>query len=99
MRAGKYNYQALFVNRYVEQLIIPEIQRDYVWQKPQVVGLLSSIAEDFTRFQHADIPVLSSNVDSTDSKHLNADFADFYRQRNHSSNIGFIYAYSDQQNR
>lgn len=97
MRAGKYNYQALFVNRYVEQLIIPEIQRDFVWQKPQVVGLLSSIAEDFTRFQHADIPVLSSNVDSTDSKQLNADFADFYRQRNHSSNIGFIYAYSDQQ--
>lgn len=97
MRAGKYNYQALFVNRYVEQLIIPEIQRDYVWQKPQVVGLLSSIADDFTRFQHADIPVFSSNVDSTESKQLNADFADFYRQRNHSSNIGFIYAYSDQQ--
>lgn len=97
MRAGKYNYKDLFVNRYVEQLIIPEIQRDYVWQKTQVVGLLSSIADDFTRFQHADIPVLSSNVDSTDSKQLNADFADFYRQRNHSSNIGFIYAYSDQQ--
>ncbi len=97
MRAGKYNYQALFVNRYVEQLIIPEIQRDYVWKKPQVTGLISSIANDFSLFQHADIPLLCSGEDSGDSKQLNADFADFYRQRNHSSNIGFIYAYSDQQ--
>eukprot|EP01093_Parvamoeba_rugata_P016280 TRINITY_DN5_c0_g3_i2.p1 TRINITY_DN5_c0_g3~~TRINITY_DN5_c0_g3_i2.p1 ORF type:complete len:710 (+),score=128.60 TRINITY_DN5_c0_g3_i2:19529-21658(+) len=97
MRAGKYNYKDLFVNRYVEQLIIPEIQRDYVWQKPQVVGLMSSIAEDFLRFEQAEIPVLSSGVDCSDSKQLNADFADFYCQRNHSSNIGFIYAYSDQQ--
>lgn len=97
MRAGKYNYQALFVNRYVEQLIIPEIQRDYVWKKPQVIGLLSSIENDFSRFQHAAIPSLSSGEDGETSKQLNADFADFYRQRNHSSNIGFIYAYSDQQ--
>lgn len=97
MRAGKYNYKDLFVNRYVEQLIIPEIQRDYVWQKPQVEGLLSSIAEDFLRFEQAEIPVLSSGVNCSDSIQLNADFADFYRQRNHSSNIGFIYAYSDQQ--
>jgi hypothetical protein len=97
MKAGKYNYQTLFVNRYVEQLVIPEIQRDYVWQKPQVEGLLSSIATDFERFQKAEIPKIDSTDGSVELTQLNNDFTDFYRQRNHSSNIGFIYAYSDQQ--
>lgn len=97
MRAGKYNFQELFVNRYVDQIVIPEIQRDYVWSKPQVEGLLSSISEDFNRFQNADIPVIDSEIEAFELNQLNRDFADFYRQRNHSSNIGFIYAYSDQQ--
>jgi hypothetical protein len=97
MRAGKYSFQDLFVNRYVEQIVIPEIQRDYVWQKTQVEGILFSIAADFKRFQNAEIPVIDSGVDNFELKQLNSDFADFYRQRNHSSNIGFIYAYSDQQ--
>ncbi|MFT6835508.1 MAG: hypothetical protein ACJA0H_001548 [Francisellaceae bacterium] len=97
MKAGKYNFQDLFVNRYVEQLIIPEIQRDYVWGQPQVEGLLSSIANDFKHFQHAAIPSLSLGEVDQDLTQLKNDFAEFYRQRNYSSNIGFIYAYSDQQ--
>jgi len=97
MRAGKYNFQDLFVNRYVDQIVIPEIQRDYVWEGSQVKGLLGSIFSDFQRFQKADIPNIDSGTDSLELKQLNSDFADFYRQRNHSSNIGFIYAYSDQQ--
>ncbi len=96
MRVGKYNYQDFFVNRYVEQLVIPEIQRDYVWQETHVNGLLKSIADDFERFLNADIPSLNSDEGSLDQQLYN-DFANFYRQRNCSSNIGFIYAYSDQQ--
>ena len=36
MKAGKYTIQELFFNRYIEQIIIPEIQRDYVWQQEQI---------------------------------------------------------------
>jgi len=41
MKAGKYTIKELLVNREVEQIIIPEIQRDYVWGSEQVTALLT----------------------------------------------------------
>jgi uncharacterized protein with ParB-like and HNH nuclease domain len=43
MKAGKYSVRELFVNSYIDQIIIPEIQRDYVWGEEQTVGLLESV--------------------------------------------------------
>jgi len=97
MRAGKYSYQELFVNRYVEQLIIPEIQRDYVWEEDQVKGLITSIINDFEKYQEVVVPNIDSIDSISDQVQLNSDFAEFYKKRNHSTNIGFIYAYSDPQ--
>ena len=97
MRAGKYSYQGLFVNRYVEQLVIPEIQRDYVWEEEQVLGLVSSILDDFNKFENAVVPAISSTNEDIELVQLKDDFSEFYKKRNHSSNIGFIYAYCDPQ--
>lgn len=97
MKAGKYTYQELFVNRYVEQLIIPEIQRDYVWEEEQVKGLITSIINDFKKYQAVVVPNIDSIDSISDQAQLNSDFAEFYKKRNHSTNIGFIYAYSDPQ--
>ena len=96
MRAGKYSYKELFVNRYVEQLVVPEIQRDYVWQEPQLKGFLESLAGDFRAFRTASVPDLEA-VDGIKDPSLQQDFDTFYRRRNYSANIGFIYAYSDEQ--
>ena len=41
MKPGKYTIKELFVNRELEQIVIPEIQRDYVWKKEQVEGLMN----------------------------------------------------------
>lgn len=92
MKAGKYNIKELFVNRYVQQIIIPEIQRDYVWSEKQVIGLLDSIKIDYIRFKDASAP----SIDSSDVE-LTKVFDEFYKRRNFSSNIGFIYAYNDEQ--
>jgi uncharacterized protein with ParB-like and HNH nuclease domain len=92
MKAGKYNIKELFVNRYVQQIIIPEIQRDYVWKREQVQGLLDSIINDYNLFKAAEIPLIESTDDL-----LVKSFAAFYKKRNYSSNIGFIYAYNDEQ--
>ena len=92
MKAGKYNIKELFVNRYVQQIIIPEIQRDYVWSEKQVIGLLDSIKTDYIRFKDAYVP----SIDSSDVE-LTKAFDEFYKRRNFSSNIGFIYAYNDEQ--
>lgn len=92
MKAGKYSIKELFVNRYVHQIIIPEIQRDYVWEEKQVTGLFESIKKDYNKFKNAQIP----NIDVEDSE-LKKSFDEFYKKRNYSSNIGFIYAYNDEQ--
>lgn len=94
MKAGKYTIQELFFNRYIEQIIIPEIQRDYVWQRVQIEGLLNSISADFQRFREENVPTIDECL--TDES-LKNDFEVFYRRRNHSSSIGFVYAYSDSQ--
>src|SRR5690554_2761342 len=93
MKAGKYTIQELFFNRYIEQIIIPEIQRDYVWQQEQIEGLLSSISDDFQHFKNAEVPTIDADLDES----FPEDFEVFYRRRNHSSSIGFVYAYSDSQ--
>lgn len=92
MKAGKYNIRDLFVNRYLLQLVVPEIQRDYVWAGEQVESFLDSIVKGYTEYLSASIPAIL-----LDDEELAADFLSFYKRRKYSSNIGFIYAYSDDQ--
>ena len=47
MKAGRYTIYDLFNSTDIEQIIIPEIQRDYVWVKSNVEGLFNSIFENF----------------------------------------------------
>jgi len=91
MKAGKYSVQDLFVNRYVDQVIIPEIQRDYVWQPDQVEGLLGSILSDYEQYSTATVELSCGNPE------LEQAFSEFVIKRKYASNIGFIYAYHDQQ--
>jgi uncharacterized protein with ParB-like and HNH nuclease domain len=94
MKAGKYTIKELFSNRYVEQIIVPEIQRDYVWEEEQITGLINSIYNDFKKYNdnHSTVPKIDTN-----DQELVKSFEDFYKKRNFSSNIGFIYAYNDEQ--
>ncbi len=91
MKAGKYSIKDLFVNAYIDQIIIPEIQRDYVWGKEQVIGLLNSIKSDYDAYCNAEV-----RVESADPA-IKKLFEDFYKKQVYSSNIGFIYAYNDPQ--
>jgi uncharacterized protein with ParB-like and HNH nuclease domain len=92
MKAGKYNIKDFFINRYVDQVIIPEIQRDYVWGEDQVTGLLDSICNDFNKYNNLESPVSVPN-----DKELEDSFLDFYKRRISATNIGFIYAYNDEE--
>jgi uncharacterized protein with ParB-like and HNH nuclease domain len=93
MKAGKHTVRELFFNKYVDQIIIPEIQRDYVWGKDQVAGLLATICEGYEKYL----------VDSKEQFAEIADFAlrkdlqTFVKKRECSTNIGFIYAYENEQ--
>lgn len=92
MKAGKYTIKELFQNRYVDKILIPEIQRDYVWEKEQVEGLLDSLVNSYAEYCNTTKP----NFDLDDSD-LQNEVVEFIRKRNHSASIGFIYAYHDEE--
>lgn len=47
MKTGKYKFTDFVGDIQIEQLIIPEIQRDYVWGTEDVIGLCETIKESF----------------------------------------------------
>jgi hypothetical protein len=94
----------LFAARHLEQFVIPEIQRDYVWRKEQVDGLLRSILDNFKKWKDETTKPrvkleATGDTDKALPAHeldvLKSDFVSFYAQRTWATNIGFIYAYCD----
>ena len=57
MRTQKYTFAGLFSDRELEQFIVPEIQRDYVWETSDVADLLGYIREGYDGGE-ADVPYL-----------------------------------------
>ena len=97
MKAGKYTLHELFANSAVEQLIVPEIQRDYVWKSPQVLPFLASLRAEAKAWRALGTEPLSSDI-----SHLNTDIQKVIQryyiqqhQQKHLHSIGFIYAYQD----
>lgn len=105
MKTGLYSLAELFSSRQIEQLVIPEIQRDYVWGKPQVLHLFGSILENYRAWRdelgNPTLHVVSTKAGTGDSsvndthQSLQAEFSAFHARRIHSTNVGFVYAYGD----
>lgn len=92
MKAGKYNIKELFSNKNIEAVVVPEIQRDYVWGTEQVEGLLRSIFEDYSIFEKTNEQV---NITIKEDKSLEKTLTEYYKTIKYNTSIGFIYAYSD----
>lgn len=93
MKPGKYIIKDLFASREIEQIVIPEIQRDYVWGESNVTGLINSLDENYKKYQGAnkDYKIEVTKGD----KSVSSLFDTFYKKQKYSTNIGFIYAYND----
>ena len=96
MKAGKYTIKDFFVNRYLKQVIVPEIQRDYVWQEEQLTGLLNSLLADFFKFANYESVDWNTTLRPEDAE-LAESFNTYRKRLTCASNIGFIYAYSDEE--
>ncbi len=57
MKNDNYKISEIFEFRGLDQLVIPEIQRDYVWGKNEVIDFLESIKDGFES-ENGDIPYL-----------------------------------------
>ena len=55
MKTGNYSILGILEFPTLDQLIIPEIQRDYVWEVDDVVDLLMSIKDGFLIFKQLKI--------------------------------------------
>ena len=91
MNSGRYTIKDFLTHNNMEQLIIPEIQRDYVWGPDNVKSLLESINEEANSEEN------DHNLDelaNLPSKYR--EIIERERKRNKKfTNIGFIYAYYD----
>jgi len=94
MRTDTYNLKDFLTDSNLEQIIIPEIQRDYVWTKDNVEKILQSILNNSERQKDASIPEKILDELNSDMKErifrLQKD-----KEKENYFNIGFIYAYND----
>lgn len=99
MNTGRYNIRTLFSTTEIEQIIIPEIQRDYVWGAENVRGLLDSIIGHFKNKEslRLELAVRSAQNPGIANSLTDEDIVSFlskeYSQLKYSTRIGFIYAY------
>lgn len=93
MKTGRYNIKQLLTNSEVDQVIIPEIQRDYVWEEQNVLGLLRSIYKHYQKKETLQLEIKCDGESlSTDVKKF---LTDEYMRVRYNTQVGFIYAYHD----
>lgn len=94
MKTGRYSIAQLLTSSEVEQIIIPELQRDYVWKERNVKGLLASILGNYRSKREQVLQIKDSqgnDIDNDILNHLN----DEYMRLRYNTRVGFIYAYHD----
>lgn len=96
MNTGRYSVHTLFSSSEIEQIIIPEIQRDYVWQEKNVKGLINSIMSHFREKQSLSLEIIDCKRQVPVSQDIHSFLSEEYTRMVHCTRIGFIYAYHSQ---
>ena len=94
MKTGRYNISKLFNSPEIEQIVIPELQRDYVWGERNVKGLLTSILNNY-KSKKSERLVISDNSGENLSDDIQKYLTDEYMRLRYNTRVGFIYAYHD----
>lgn len=94
MKTGRYNIAQLLTSPEVEQIVIPELQRDYVWGARNVKGLLTSILDNYNSMINQTL-----RIKDNQGNDLERDIIDYlngeYMRLRYNTRVGFIYAYHD----
>lgn len=93
MKTGRYSLGQLLNNDDIDQIVIPELQRDYVWTPQNVTALLQSIGSNYARKEKLDLTIMDADkaVDQRSKQFLTKE----YERLRYNTRIGFIYAYYD----
>ena len=98
MKSGRYSLAQLLDSDSIEQIIIPEMQRDYVWKAENVERLLGSIGDKWSKKESMALDIkVKDGKDSEGS--IETSIHDYltkeYERLRFNTRIGFIYAYYD----
>ena len=85
MKTGRYSLAQLIGSDSIDQVVIPEIQRDYVWKEENVNTLLRSIKEKWKSKKSLSLDIAAEGQPIEDA----------LKDNRLSTRIGFIYAYYD----
>lgn len=93
MKTGRYSLNQLLDNSNISQIVIPEMQRDYVWSVDNTRGLLSSIKKNYDSKSTLTLSIKceGKEIDEVTKKFLSKE----YERIRFNTRIGFIYAYFD----
>lgn len=96
MKTGRYSLKELLTHSEIEQIIIPEIQRDYVWEEDNVTKLLDDIILKFNQKQNHSLEIKINGIVETNVS-VNQFLTKEYERLKHHQKLGFIYAYHDKE--
>ena len=96
MNPGRYTIKSFFTYQNLDQVLIPEIQRDYVWGVSNIQKLLNSLLEDFNSTAIVDAEITDEFIRQLPKQAREYIVRGLEQQKTYS-NIGFIYAYFDQE--
>ena len=93
MKTGRYSLGQLLNNDDIDQIVIPELQRDYVWTPQNVTALLRSIESNDKEKQALTLTITNGDeaIDARSAQFLTKE----YERLRYNTRIGFIYAYYD----
>jgi uncharacterized protein with ParB-like and HNH nuclease domain len=94
MKTGRYSLKQLLTHNEIEQIIIPEIQRDYVWEVSNVKKLIGDIQKSFEKKSNHQIEIKVNGKD-TIPESISQFLSQEYERLVYQQKLGFIYAYHD----
>jgi len=93
MKTGRYSISELLNSNEIGQIIIPVIQRDYVWGVKNVKSLLNSIYSNFQARENLKLDIRLEGTDQSIEIDLKKFLTKEYNKLHFNTRIGFIYAY------
>jgi len=94
MNTGRYTLKLFLTDHNLDQIIIPEIQRDYVWQRSNVERLLQSILDNSMKQSNVSLGITDELLNQLPPQAREAIIREQEKNKVFC-NIGFIYAYFD----
>lgn len=94
MKTGRYSLKELLTHNEIEQIIIPEIQRDYVWKISNVGKLIDDIYKNYEKKINHQLEIKINGV-AENNESVNQFLTKEYERLKYNQKLGFIYAYHD----